>query len=557
MSRLRGFFAAVRAQMLDKPWLTIILLLAAQTLPAIIWSRELWYSDEVRHGNILQNLLSSDNWTVLRLNGRIYPDKPPLYFWFLALLSKLFQSDRPFIFFAGLALSAGMLLAATWWLARSVAHADKKVALAATLVLLTNFFFTGAVHWSRMDIMFSAWIVVSQICLFQAWHREKPRGWAVAGFALAGVAVLTKGPFGILFPFFTSLVFLVWRFGFKRGLLRLLRWDALLGLALALVIPAAWLLFACWRNEPEGRELVRLIVDDQSRRLTNSFMHRRPFYYYAMLLPVVWLPWSLLLCRVSWRCLFTVSFWTGLWANRRLTDAGTSYLWIMFLAAFFTLSCVSIKLEIYLAPILPPLALLTVWRLFSMPRPALMRIWAGISALALLIGAVVAALATGLFFPLPVPVRGGVAVAVVFALLGMVLFIQRRHGPARLIAILLGGMILFANLTALFVMPSFDPVMSPKALGLQIGEYARRSYFPAAYRLYPGILSYYARTTIYETTNLKEMEVQLEQHPKAVLLLSRKSWETWANKPPGMHIVSEKMLSDSRLLLVVRDGQAP
>ena len=552
MSRIADFFSAAAARAAARPWLTLLLLLAAQTVPALVWSRELWFADEARHGNVLQNLLQSGNWSVLHLNGRIYPDKPPLYFWFLALLAKLFQSDRPFVFFTGLALSAWLLLAATWLLARRVAGADKKIALGSVLVLLTTFYFAGACHYTRMDLMFSAWIVLSQICLFQAWTREKSGGWAVAGFALAGVAALTKGPFGFLFPFLASVFFLVWQNGLKHGLRRLVRADVLLGLGLALLIPAAWLLAAYGRDKLEAQEMFRLLVDDQSRRLTNSFMHPRPFYYYALLLPVVWMPWSLLLGGLPFKRLFESAFWSGLRADRGRSEHGTVFLWAMILAAFLTLSCVSIKIEIYLLPLFAPLAVLTARKLFELPPPALRRVWIGMTVLFLLLA--LAAGGAGWFFTLPGGRRGVVAVAVLFTLLGLVLFCLRRRSAGPLFACLLVGVTVFANLAALVVMPSLDPVMSPQAQGEQLGGLARRHYFPAAYRMVHGLHSYYARCDIYETWQPDDLVAQLQTHPKAALLIQKKDWEKWTDQPAGFRIVSEQRLASYDLLLLVREG---
>ncbi len=555
MSRLREFFAALPAWAVARPWLTLLLLLTAQTVPALFWSRELWFADEVRHGNVLQNLLESGNGAVLHLNGRIYPDKPPLYFWMLALLAKLFQSDRPFVFFTGLALSAGLLLGATWLLARRVAGADKKLALGSVLVLLTTLYFAGACHYTRMDLMFSAWIVLSQVCLFQAWTRPAPGGWAVAGFALAGVAALTKGPFGFLFPFLASLFFLVWHKGWKHGLRRLVRADVLLGLGLALLIPAAWLLAAYWHDAKEARELFRQIIADQSQRVMKSFMRPLPFYYYALLLPVVWLPWSLLLVGVRCKRLFESSFWAGLRANRGRSDHGTVFLWSMILSAFLALSCVSIKIDIYLLPLFAPLAVLTARKLFQLPPTALRRVWMAMAVFFLLLA--LAVVGASLRFTLPDGLRGVMPVAVLLALLGLVLLCLRRRSATSLFASLLVGVTLFANLAALVVMPSLDPVMSPKMLDERLADFARQGYFPAAYRMVHGLHSYYARCDIYEAFHYGDMTKELLKHPKAALIIQRRDWEKWTDQPAGFRIVSEQRLASYHLLLLIRDGPTP
>ena len=146
------------------------------------------------------------------------------------------------------------------------------------------------------------------------------------------------------------------------------------------------------------------------------------------------------------------------------------------------------------------------------------------------------------------------AVAVLFALLGLVLFGLRGRGVGPLFASLLAGVTLFANLAALVVMPSLDPVMSPKAQGEQLGDFARQGYFPAAYRTVHGLHSYYARCDIFEAWQYDDLAVQLQQHPKAALIIQQRDWEKWTDKLAGFRLVSEQRLASYHLLLLVRDG---
>ena len=91
------------------PVFTITLVMIGQTI-FCFWRGGLWYTDEVRHASVLQNLLRSGHWLLLQMNGEPYVDKPPLYFWFVALLVKLFGTDRPPVFFVAAALSGWFFL---------------------------------------------------------------------------------------------------------------------------------------------------------------------------------------------------------------------------------------------------------------------------------------------------------------------------------------------------------------------------------------------------------------------------------------------------------------
>jgi 4-amino-4-deoxy-L-arabinose transferase-like glycosyltransferase len=107
---MRDFLDRTYGILARHPWWTLGLLLAAHTA----WTmdcRALWFSDEVRYANAFENVVRAGKWLVLSLNGQPYPDKPPLYFWFLALLHTI--SRMPAVFFLGAALSGLAYLFAT------------------------------------------------------------------------------------------------------------------------------------------------------------------------------------------------------------------------------------------------------------------------------------------------------------------------------------------------------------------------------------------------------------------------------------------------------------
>jgi hypothetical protein len=86
------------------PPTTLTGILGVQTLLHLS-SRELWYSDEIRYANAFEQMMQAKKWLVLYLNGVPYPDKPPVYFWFLAILHWIMGHMRPSLFFLGAALS--------------------------------------------------------------------------------------------------------------------------------------------------------------------------------------------------------------------------------------------------------------------------------------------------------------------------------------------------------------------------------------------------------------------------------------------------------------------
>ncbi|MDY7001562.1 MAG: glycosyltransferase family 39 protein, partial [Thermodesulfobacteriota bacterium] len=362
------------------PVLFLGLILAAQTLFALK-SRALWFSDEVRYANVFEHLIQAQKWLVMYLNGVPYPDKPPVYFWFLAALKPLFPSHEPALFFLGAALSAFILVVCTVVLARKVFQADRDTTLGAGLILLTCFYFIGLSHYSRMDLLFASFITLSQTCLYIAWNRDKARFWLCSGFILAALAVLTKGPLGLAFPIVTSLVYLAWTGRLKR----FFRKDVALGAGICLVILMAWVAGAYIAGEHEY--LGNIFYKQIYKRAVNAPHHLQPFYHYALTLPLAWMPWTLVLFALPMRNLLLPDFWRNIWRTRQNPNQGTAYLWIMVISGFALLSVVSIKIIVYLLPLFPPLAVLTAHSLANLSERASNRLFLMIGILFLVLGA--------------------------------------------------------------------------------------------------------------------------------------------------------------------------
>jgi 4-amino-4-deoxy-L-arabinose transferase-like glycosyltransferase len=361
----RTFDAAAR-----RPVLVLVVLLAIQTLPGL-WSRDLSYYDEVRHGNVLQHVVEDGHWLVLRLNGEVYPDKPPVYFWILAAFAGLFRTDAAWIFLLAAALSALAYVVVVHRLARRVGGEDPRGALASALVVLGSLWFAAMARFSRMDLLFSAIVVASQVCLFRAFVEPAPNRWPVVGFLLAGLATLVKGPLGLAFPLVSSVAFLAWR----GRLGRLLARDVLLGFVAALALLAAW---AGAVVAVEGSDYFRALLQGEVvRRAVDPSIHAQPPWFYVPWLPLQWLPWTLVLLGVPWRGLFSRAAWRERFASRRTAPEGPAYLWAMAISGFALISTVGTKIPVYVVPLLAPMGVLTVRALARMETPALKRVWAG------------------------------------------------------------------------------------------------------------------------------------------------------------------------------------
>ena len=113
--------------------------------------------------------------------------------------------------------------------------------------------------------------------------------------AACGLAVLTKGPIGVALPGLVILLYFAW----NRELGRLFDWR-LLGTALVFVLVAGpW--YGLVANETRGEWVKAFIAKENLQRFANPMdQHDGPFYYYLIVLPVMFAPWSAFLLAVLW-----------------------------------------------------------------------------------------------------------------------------------------------------------------------------------------------------------------------------------------------------------------
>ena len=542
------------------PWLSLAVLTAVQTIGALS-SRAVWFSDEVRYADAYAGLLRG-RWLVLSLNGVAYPDKPPLYFWFLRLLDFLPGISDPAVFFLGAAVSGLLVLYATLFWARALELKAEAGPLAG-LVLLCTLFFAGLLHYSRMDLLFAALIIAAQAAFCLAFRplsqngnneSRRSRNAALALF-LAGLATLTKGPLGLLFPLLTTLVYLIWR-GRAREFFRA---QMLPGLGALVILVFSWVLAAYFVEGPGF--LHKIFYEQIFQRATKTFHHAEPFYFYLLAFPPCWLPWTLALLALPVQRLFGGAFWRRLWTERKQNSPeggeARAWLWISFASGLALLSLLSGKVVVYILPQLAPLSLLLALALLDddAARPW-QRLWTASGLLFLALAGLTTQAER--FLPVAMTLPGTWAVAGGFAACGLGLLALRRQNARRVLPALALLTVLWVQPACQTLAPALDAIMSPKPQADILKAYAARGYLPVAHDIYQGIYSYYLGGVVRETAGFNILD-QLVAEQDVVLAIKKKHWDGWTTRPGRMVIVLEQWLAGQPYYVAVsrRDGAAP
>ncbi len=261
--------------------------------------------DEPRYAWIARAMAESGDWVTPRLYGAPWFEKPVLYYWGAGLSFKIFGVSEAAARLPS-AVSALLATLALAWLAWRVYG----MATARWLLLLlpTCVGMIGFSHAAATDMPFSGMLTVAMVCaavVLGLTRNDKtpilPRTpWlalVLFGFFL-GLAVLAKGPAAIILSgggvFFWAIFTKRWRDAF-----RLLHPVAIVAFC-ATALP--WYILCARRNPDFFR--VFIIEHNFKRFLTPEFQHVQPFWYYAPVLLVAFLPWTGMLLWavvVGWR----------------------------------------------------------------------------------------------------------------------------------------------------------------------------------------------------------------------------------------------------------------
>lgn len=297
--------------------------------------RGYWEPDEARFVYVAREMAAAGEWLVPHRNGVPYPDKPPLMFWTI----NLGESLLPLPFGSRLPLMIGVLLSLGSVYGMGRLWRDHETGMRAVLVLSSSWLFWKTSGLGQIDALLLGLDMAAILLLFR--YERVPRArtpWAA--FVLLGLALLAKGPVGLLVPLG---IFLTTRNLRGEAWRHLGAGRLCVGLAIAVAIPLAWVALCAWSGAPSDY-LQNLLFTQNVSRAAGALGHRTPFYYLLFQAPVAFMPWIMFLptaCADLRRAEPALL--------RRLTT------WTLFVLIFFSLS--ASKRTVYILPAMPALAL--------------------------------------------------------------------------------------------------------------------------------------------------------------------------------------------------------
>jgi len=322
----------------------LIAFLTALAVVPSLFTRDPWNPDEPRYMEVAREMALVDtlgSYLVPHLNGELYTQKPPLFFWLAGTIWRLGGGTNSGRILAGLAAMGTVLL--VYALARRRWPAPAP--LLASLCTLTCFLFLGHIRAGVIDPVLAFFTTAAILAGLTALGTEgrRARRWWLAAYAATGLSVLTKGHVGFIVPLVVLLVYGLWNRRSVHGG----GWIHLPGVLLVLAFVAAWLLPA---GVLVGWDYVYTLTIKQALgRAVKSYSHRGPFYEYVEHYPLLFYPWFLLFIPAV---MSAVSAW------RRRREEGALFALVWFGAVFVFFSAMSGKRNGYLMPLAPAFGLL-------------------------------------------------------------------------------------------------------------------------------------------------------------------------------------------------------
>jgi 4-amino-4-deoxy-L-arabinose transferase-like glycosyltransferase len=241
----------------------------------------LWDPDEPRQAIMAREMVERNDFIRPYLNGEAYLQKPPLYSWMIIGASRINGEINEFSARIPAALSAICLLLITYALGSMLV--DRQAGFLSALVLTTNYQVLANGRESVMDMTFALFIGLTILLGYRAQTRGQRWQFALALLPSA-LAVLAKGPAGLVLPAAVLFVHLLVKKEVKRYILPLI-----LGVLVAGAMASVWFYLA---GEGYTREF---ILRQNITRFTHAFDHAESSVYYFPKLFFNFLPWSVLL----------------------------------------------------------------------------------------------------------------------------------------------------------------------------------------------------------------------------------------------------------------------
>ncbi len=540
---MEGRFSRIYPQ----KWVQILLLMGFCAVIYFVnlgrW--DLWNPDEPRYAEVAREMVYQGDWVLMHSNGELYPDKPPFFFWVMALSSFLWGGFTSFSVRFPAAFFGTLTVILTFLIGREIY--SSRTGFWSALILATSAEFAYLSTRANIDTTLTFFTTASFFCFFH-WYRmrgEEGQGLPIYGFYVGmALATLAKGPVGIALPLLGCLIYLL----YQRDWQAMREMKLLMGMALFLAVVLLWYGPAVVKG---GRAYLDMTLFRQTLdRFSSGWSHGRPFYYYFYNFPVQFLPWTIFLPGA-----IAYGFSKEMVVKRK--EFFFLLAWSVVIFLFFSLS--KGKRGLYLLPLYPAVSLMVgkLWNdLIEGYMDPFPRGWISwpLYGLAGLIGVAGVATPLGLAVKLPAYLRYGLPVAIAGVAGSLALFLwyrSKRHGAVlgMIIGIMTAGFLYASGI----VFPLVNPYKSARFLSQEITSRIRPGEKLGIYGIAPEAFNFYTGIVpIMEMERGEELFRFLRSSDRVLCLIDARSFEALQNSGgmPNVRLITRQPVGGNTFVLV-------
>jgi 4-amino-4-deoxy-L-arabinose transferase-like glycosyltransferase len=315
----------------------ILLVFACLLFFVHLGSFSLYDAAETTYGEFVKNMLQMNDWLTLHYNAQIIFDKPPLYYWIVALISWLIGFNEWAMRLP--AALAGVLTVLTTYLLGKKFY-NEKVGWLAGLIVLTAFQFLVQARIAELDIVLTL-LLTSVLYLFYSGYTNNDRRYYLAMYLPMALAILIKGLIGVALPGCAIFLFLL----FKKELKKILELHLLPGCLIVLAIGFPWYVAEYFLH---GQIFLDFALGFLFLARFGNVVagHTGPWYYYFISILLGFAPFSQFLPLALWRT----------WKLRTHNSELLTLCYII--PTFLVFTIAKTKLPSYLLPLFPFFAIM-------------------------------------------------------------------------------------------------------------------------------------------------------------------------------------------------------
>ena len=312
--------------------------------------------DEGSNAEAAREMLESGDWISPTLNYEPRFAKPAFVYWVISGSYKLFDINE---FAARLPSALSGLCLVVLQYAFVYRWFGASLAFLASIMLLLNIEFLAINRMVLTDPELVLFTTFAGYSFWQGVHEQTkaPRWWFIGFYLGMGIAMLVKGPVGIIIPLLGVIPYLTitrqWKAFWQKGL-------PLLGAGLVLLIAAPW--YVAMLQIHGEAYWAAAQANTTGRFMSPMEGHGGTFFFYIPILLVGFFPWSAFLPSVMYHSL---KRWKTYWHGQGFETQERNLefflsLWVMGLLIFFTFSAT--RLPHYIYPLFPASAVLVaIW----------------------------------------------------------------------------------------------------------------------------------------------------------------------------------------------------